>query len=153
MPRKSVKSGQKTRFCKVLLAFSTTPKPWVVGSSPSAPAKKAEVKTSAFIFFLAAADELSPSVLRRLENIVESLHFNKFTRLSPYFLRALRSKQLSTVYDLAYLQPCQKKAHICLSRQMCAFFNDGCLRQMILASPHFMANITSLRHAVERASF
>ena len=48
-----------------------SPKPWVVGSSPSAPAKNRSVFTSVY-FLLAGSDELSPSVLRRLENIVEN---------------------------------------------------------------------------------
>ena len=73
--------------------------------------------------------------------------------LSLLYLLALGSIASAKRLSIILLRSLPKKAHICLSRQMCAFFNDGCLRQMILASPHFMANITSLRHAVERASF
>ena len=52
-----------------------SPKPWVVGSSPSAPAKQKAIGLVPMAFCFSRwlwRIELSPAVLRRLENIVEN---------------------------------------------------------------------------------
>ena len=67
---KAVETCEKASIFKGFRAFLATPKPWVVGSSPSAPAKKPKFFNFGFIFSLAEAVELSPSVPRRLASIV-----------------------------------------------------------------------------------
>ena len=43
-----------------------------------------------------------------------------------------------------FVNTSQQKTHFCMPTKV-RFLNDVCLRQMMLASPHFMANIASLR--------
>ncbi len=45
------KSGEKARKINVFQNFRATPKPWVVGSSPSAPAKKSDTAFAVSGFF------------------------------------------------------------------------------------------------------
>ena len=62
------------------------------------PCQKTEVARLRFCFLLAESAGLSPAVLRRLGNIVVAYRLRKPAALpSPYFLRARRRKQLSTV--------------------------------------------------------
>ena len=58
---KAVETCEKARFYNSFQNFRPTPKPWVVGSSPSAPAKKKAKSNFDLAFFLAGAEGLEPT--------------------------------------------------------------------------------------------
>ena len=49
---KGFETGEKARKIKALQAFRATPKPWVAGSNPPAPAKKKEMALAISFFLL-----------------------------------------------------------------------------------------------------
>ena len=49
---KGFETGEKARKIKALRAFRATPKPWVAGSNPPAPAKKKEMALAISFFLL-----------------------------------------------------------------------------------------------------
>ena len=51
MREKGFETGEKTRIFKILSAFRATPKPWVAGSNPPAPAKTEAKKLRFFSFW------------------------------------------------------------------------------------------------------
>ena len=95
-----------------------------------------------------------PRVLRRLENIVAIHRLRKSPPLqTPYFLRALRPKQLSTVCGLAHLPPLPKNRQVSACRffiqaaglvyhwrTKCGVYHQG--RQADLVSHHALACIS-----------
>ena len=77
--------------------------------------QKVQVKRLGLLFFrekmAVRKMDSHPRVLRRLENIVAIHRLRKSPPLqTPYFLRALRPKQLSTVCGLAHLPPLPKNS-------------------------------------------
>ena len=110
---KAVKTGKNARFCKVVLVFSATPKPWVVGSSPSAPAKKPKFYDFGFVFLLAVAAELSPTVLRRLDFIVIMRRFASLRSFNSLKSSGASRKTVINCFSLAYLLPLPNKKEWC----------------------------------------
>ena len=49
---KGSETGEEAREIKALRAFRATPKPWVAGSNPPAPAKKKEMALAVSFFLL-----------------------------------------------------------------------------------------------------
>ena len=58
-----------------------------------------------FVKKLAVRNEFSPSVLRRLENIVENHRIDTLARFSPYFHRARQKKQQAAVFPSLTFRP------------------------------------------------
>ena len=89
-----------------------SPKPWVVGSSPSAPAKSRSFVLRLCFFHRKkwqARSGLSPKGSPTARKYSRRPRPRKsWSRLTPYFHRAHRQKQLPTVLCLAYLPPLPK---------------------------------------------